>query len=94
MLMLIDTADPRYGGSPDPDEERERRWQPVSRRIFVPMAGSLSCVIISGLATPLVAYMLDILAIALCLYAVRAAWPRRDRHGADCDPPNEPPGAA
>ena len=92
--MLIDTADPRYGGSPDPDDERERRWQPVSRRIFLPMAGALSCTIISGLTTPHVAYALNIVAIVLALFAIRAAWPRRGRPGADGDPPDEPPGAA
>jgi hypothetical protein len=90
MLMLIDTADPRYGGSPDPDDERERRWQPVSRRIFVPMAGALSCTIVSGLTTPLVAYALNVMAIVLALFAIRAAWPR----GADDGPPDDPPDAA
>jgi hypothetical protein len=88
MLMLIDTPDPRYGGAPDPDEERERRWQPVSRRIFLPVAGSLSCVIVSGSTAPLVTYLLNVVAIALCLYAMRAAWPRRG------GPPDEPPGAS
>jgi hypothetical protein len=58
------------------------------------MAGALSCVIISGLTPPLVAYVLTILAVALCLYAIRAAWPRRARHGVDGGPPDEPPGAA
>ena len=88
MLMLIDTADPRYGGSPDPDDERERRWQPVSRRIFLPVAGSLSCLIVSGSTSTVVTLILDVMAIALCLYAARAAWPRRG------GPPDDPPGAA
>ena len=88
MLMLIDTADPRYGGAPDPDDERERRWQPVSRRIFLPMAASLMCLIVSGSTPALVTYALNVLAIALCLYAARAAWPRRG------GPPDDPPGAA
>ena len=32
LFMLLDTPDARYRGGPDPAEERERRWEPVSRR--------------------------------------------------------------
>lgn len=78
MLMLIDTADPRYGGAPDPDEERERRWEPISMRIFLPVAGAMTCVVISAVTAPLVTYALNVAAIALCLCFVRAAWPGRD----------------
>jgi hypothetical protein len=92
MLMLIDTPDPRYGGAPDPDEERERRWEPVSRRIFLPVAGSLSCLIVSGSTGTVVTLILDVVAIALCAYAVRAAWPRRGP-GEPGGPPDEPKGA-
>jgi hypothetical protein len=77
--MLIDTADPRYGGAPDPDAERERRWEPIGLRLFLPVAGSSSCLILAAVATPALAYALDALALAvvLCLVFVRAAWPRR-----------------
>jgi hypothetical protein len=78
MLMLIDTPDPRYGGSPDPDEERERRWEPVGARIFVPAAGSMSCLILSGVTSRGVSYALDLLAVLLCLALARAAWQMRD----------------
>jgi hypothetical protein len=92
MLMLIDTPDPRYGGAPDPDGERERRWEPVSRRIFLPLAGSLSCLIVSGSTHTVVTLILDLMAIALCLYAVRAAWPRREQREPG-GPPDDPAGA-
>jgi hypothetical protein len=78
MLMLIHTSDPRYGGAPDPDEERERRWEPISLRLFLPMAGSLSCITVSAVTSPAVTYALDVAAIALCLVFVRAAWPKPD----------------
>jgi hypothetical protein len=77
MLMLIDTDDPRYGGAPDPDAERERRWEPIGLRLFLPVAGSSSCLILAAVATPALAYALDALAVVLCLVFVRAAWPRR-----------------
>jgi hypothetical protein len=79
MLMLIDTADPRHGGSPDPDEERERRWEPVSARIFLPAAGAVSCLIASGLTRPLVAYLLDAVAVLLVLSIARWEWQARER---------------
>jgi hypothetical protein len=78
MLMLIHTADGRYGGAPDPDDERVRRWEPISLRIFLPIAGSLSCIIISAGTGPALSYALDVAAIALCLCFVRAAWPKPD----------------
>jgi hypothetical protein len=77
MLMLIDTDDPRYGGAPDPDAERERRWEPIGLRLLLPVAGSSSCLILAAVATPALAYALDALAVVLCLVFVRAAWPRR-----------------
>jgi hypothetical protein len=79
MLMLIDTPDARRGGPPDPDEERERRWEPVGARLFLPAAGSMSCIIASGLTPPVVAYLLDAIALLLCLYIARAEWRARDR---------------
>jgi hypothetical protein len=89
MLMLIDTADPRYGGAPDPDAERERRWEPLGLRLFLPVAGSSSCLILAAVATPALAYALD--AVVLCLVFVHAAWPRHHAgtpgDAADGEPP-------
>ena len=47
LFMLIDTPDPRYGGGFDPDAERERRWESIGWRQFVPAAGSISCFAVS-----------------------------------------------
>ena len=84
MLGLIKTPDPRYGGAPDPDDERERRWEPISRRISVPVFLSIMALIISPQTPVAVSVMLNIAAIALCAYAVRQAWPPRR----DSDPPD------
>jgi hypothetical protein len=73
MLMLIHTADSRDGGAPDPDDERARRWEPSSLRLFLPMAGSLSCVIVSAVTGLALTYALNVAAIALCLCFMRAA---------------------
>jgi hypothetical protein len=81
MLGLIDTPDPRYGGVPDPDEERERRWEPISRRISFPVSLSLLAIIVSPETPTPVGVLLNVLAIALCAYAVKQAWPR-DETGA------------
>jgi hypothetical protein len=75
MLGLISTPDPRYRGGPDPDEERERRWEPINWRISGSMTLSLLCLIVSG-ATPIaVTVALNIMAVALSVYAMRLAWP-------------------
>jgi hypothetical protein len=76
MLGLIDTPDPRYGGVPDPDEERERRWEPISWRISVPVTLSLLAIIVSAETPTAVGVVLHVLALALCAYAVKQAWPR------------------
>jgi hypothetical protein len=78
MLGLINTPDPRYGGAPDPDEERERRWEPISWRISVPVTLSLLAIIISAETPPVVSVLLNVAAIALCAYAMRVAWPERE----------------
>ena len=78
MLGLISTPDPRYGGAPDPDEERERRWEPINWRISVSMTASLLCLIVSGATPTVVTVLLHVAAIALCGYAMRVAWPRRE----------------
>jgi hypothetical protein len=78
MLMLIHTADHPYGGAPDPDEERARRWELISLRVLLPSAGSISCIIVSAVTPPAVTYALTVAAIALCVCFVRAALPKRD----------------
>jgi hypothetical protein len=86
MLGLISTPDPRYGGAPDPDEERERRWEPINWRISVSMTVSLICLIVSGATAGLVTIALNVVAVGLCVYAMRVAWPaprRESRDGAD-----------
>ncbi len=75
MLGLVSTPDPRYGGAPDPDEERERRWEPINWRISVSMTMSLICLIVSGATRGLVTVGLNAAAVVLCLYAMRVAWP-------------------
>jgi hypothetical protein len=72
MLMLIDTADHRYSGG-EPDDERERRWEPLSRRLFLPAAGSVSCLIVSAVTPPLISVVLVLVALALCAQFVRVA---------------------
>jgi len=83
MLGLIKTPDPRYGGAPDPDDERERRWQPISRRISVPVFLSIMALIVSPQTPVLVSVVLNIAAIVLCAYAARQAWPGREAHPSD-----------
>jgi hypothetical protein len=78
MLGLIKTPDSRYGGAPDPDDERERRWQPISRRISVPVFLSIMALIASPQTPVAVSILLNVAAIALCAYAVRQAWPGRE----------------
>jgi len=83
MLGLISTPDPRYGGAPDPDEERERRWEPVNWRISVSMTLSLMCLIVSGATSGLVTVALNVTAVGLCVYAMRVAWPAPRREARD-----------
>jgi len=83
MLGLISTPDPRYGGAPDPDEERERRWEPINWRISVSMTVSLLCLIVSAATPTAVTVLLHIGAVGLCVYAMRLAWPPRRTAEAD-----------
>ena len=83
MLGLISTPDPRYGGAPDPDEERERRWEPANWRISVSMAMSLMCLIVSGATRGIATIALNVLAVVLCVYAMRLAWPTPRRSARD-----------
>jgi hypothetical protein len=83
LFMLIDTPDPRYRGGFDPDDERERRWEPISRRLFVPAAGSVSCLMLSPLAgSRLAGWALVAGGVALCADFVRVSLrdvPQRDK---------------
>ena len=85
MLGLISTPDPRYRGGPDPDEERERRWVPINWRISVSMTMSLLCLIVSGTTPLAVTVVLNVVAIGLCVYGARLAWPPRRRDARDDD---------
>ena len=90
MLMLIDAVDPRYGGSPDPDDERRRRWQPMDKRITLPFIGSASCFIMSAVTPPEASIGLTVAAVGLCVFAARAALPARGQRPPR-DAPGEPP---
>jgi hypothetical protein len=84
LFMLIDTRDPRYGGGADPDDERKRRWEPISGRLFVPAAGSMSCFLVSPfVGTPFASWALTVGGVALCAQFVRVSLrdlpPRRNR---------------
>jgi hypothetical protein len=83
LFMLIDTADRRHPDEPDdPDAERERRWEPIGRALFVPAAASVSCLIVSAVTDPLISLVLVVVALAFCAQFVRVAL--RDRPaGAD-----------
>ena len=77
MLGLISTPDPRYGGAPDPDEEREHRWEPIDWRISVSMTVSLLSLIVSAATPAVITVLLHVVAVVLCIYAMRLAWPAR-----------------
>ncbi|HEY1274848.1 MAG TPA: hypothetical protein VGF25_08050 [Thermoleophilaceae bacterium] len=83
LFMLLDTPDPRYGGF-DPDAQRERRWEPISRRQFVPAAGSISCFAVAPVVGgPLTSWVLTACGVALGAQFVRVSLredpPRRNR---------------
>ena len=84
-LMLIDAVDPRYGGAPDPDDERRRRWQPVDRRVLVSFMGSLTCLAVGSVLEPAAAIGFDLAAAGFCYAGVRAAWPRDRRADGTAD---------
>jgi hypothetical protein len=90
MLGLIKTPDHRYGGgAPDPDEERERRWEPISWRISVPVTLSLLAIIVSAETPAAVRVLLNVAAIALCAYAMKVAWPKREPDPAEAEPSDD-----
>lgn len=86
MLGLIKTPDHRYGGAPDPDEERERRWEPISWRISVPVTLSLLAIIVSAQTPTVVSILLNLAAVGLCAYAMYVAWPRHEHDPAAVEP--------
>jgi hypothetical protein len=84
LFMLVDTPDPRYGGGFDPDDERERRWEPISWRQFAPAAGSISCFVFAPVTGgPFPSWLMTVGGIALCAQFVRVTLredpPRRGR---------------
>jgi hypothetical protein len=87
IFMLIDTADTRYGGTPDPDDERERRWKPLGMRVLLPAGASWMCLIVGAITPPLLTLALDIAAIVFCAIFVRAMWPRREPRDGPTPPP-------
>jgi hypothetical protein len=79
LFMLIETPYPRYGGGFDPDAERERRWEPISWRQFVPAAGSISCFAVApGVGDPFTSWVLTVGGVALCAQFMRVSL-REDR---------------
>lgn len=81
LLMLVDTPDPRYRDGPDPDDERELRWEPLSRRLFVPAAGSVSCFVLAPFAGQFGAWALTAGGVALCAQFVRVSLRDAPRRG-------------
>ena len=74
LFLLVDTPDPRYRGGPDPDDERERRWEPISSKLFLPAAGSMSCFVVSPFAgSRLAGWALTATGVALCAQFVRVS---------------------
>lgn len=73
MFALIDAVDPRYGGSPDPDDERRRRWSPIDKRVSLPFLGSATCLIASAVTAPPAGVGLTVAAVGLCYMGARAA---------------------
>jgi hypothetical protein len=74
LFMLVDTPDPRYRGEFDPDDERERRWEPIGRHLLVPAAGSVSCFVLAPFAgSPFAGWALTAGGVALCAQFVRVS---------------------
>ena len=94
MLKLIDTSDPRYGGTPDPDDERMRRRAPVRSPLFLVDAGTFSCLMVAAVTGPLVTVVLSIAAMVLCALFVRAALSERRPRGGPVAPGHDPPDGA
>lgn len=80
MLMLVDIADSRYGGAPDPDGEREKRWETADRRVTLPFAGAFTCLVAAGGGTsPEAVYGFTAAAVGLAFMGTRAALAERAR---------------
>lgn len=76
--MLIEAGSRRPDGSPDPDEERRRRWEPMRLRSFLSAVGSLTCLSASEVLASPVSYLFFVAAVALLICFVRAEWPGGD----------------
>ena len=72
LFMLVDTWEPRNGGF-DPDAQRERRWEPISLRQFVPAAGSISCLTVAPVVGGPLTWVLTVGGVALCAQFVRVS---------------------
>ncbi len=89
LLMLVDVADPRYGGSPDPDDEREERWRPIDKHISIPFL--LALFAIGGAAnTTSVAVAAPLTLIACVLTFVGARYALAEAPAKDAGGPREP----
>ena len=75
LFLLVDPPGPRREPDGlDPDDERARRWEPISRQLFVPAAGSLSCFALSPFAgSPAAGWVLTAAGVALCAQFVRVS---------------------
>jgi hypothetical protein len=73
MAMLIETGGSRHGRGLDPDEERERRWEPISLRLILIAVACLTCVSASGVTTSPLRFLFAAAAILLCAWFAREA---------------------
>jgi hypothetical protein len=75
-LMLIDTPDPRYGGEPEAEPERER-WHP-NLRVWIPVGSSIACFAVAGLLPPFLTFVLTVAGLLLFFDGVLALVPSGD----------------
>jgi len=73
MAMLIDAGGSRRDRGLDPDEERERRWEPISFRLVLIAVACLTCVSASGVTASPLQFLFAGAAILLCAWFVREA---------------------
>ena len=87
LWLLVDTPGRRPEPSgPDPDDERARRWEPISRQLFVPAAGSLSCFALTPFTgSPVGSWALTAAGVALCVQFVRVSLRDLPQRGAGED---------
>jgi hypothetical protein len=75
LLMLIDTADPRYSRPPEP---RSRRTPGPLLRLWLPLAAAMVCLVVSGWVPPVLGYVLVMSSLGLFVQAATALLPRGD----------------